>query len=317
MGQRNERVAHELAAACRLQQFHRASLEWLLHAALDVSSSARARARAAVGRFLRPHPAFYEVVVNCARKHDSSCWPQLFGICGQPDTLFDACVQHRRFHIASRYLIIIQVMVSIGKARALAWRLLHALPLELPTNSKKAVSKQQPQQRRASIVGSHKQQRRLQSLARQLVKFLTRTEHEAAACAGEEGQDSQQREETKLPSASTAPAASPAAAELGPKRVSSSSLSIVASPDVSFVSPSRVVIHAPSPLSVVTPQARLRLDGVRRPQRRVYSSSALSASSSSSHRGGHLRKVRRKQVLLGAYNKQQNGDDNESSCSIM
>lgn len=100
--------------------------------------------------FLRPLPAFEEVVVNCARKHDAKEWTRLFVLCGSPAQLCERCIQvgahmqlcgrssHLLTHllaaaaqvgklrIASLYLVLVRSTEGLQVCRGLAAQLLEA-----------------------------------------------------------------------------------------------------------------------------------------------------------------------------------------------
>ncbi|KAI8614275.1 ribosome control protein 1, partial [Chytriomyces sp. MP71] len=63
-----------------------------------------------VVHFLKPFPAFYEIVAKCARKSDMSIWPRLFNIIGNPQSLFQECLELKFLRTATSYLIIIQTL---------------------------------------------------------------------------------------------------------------------------------------------------------------------------------------------------------------
>lgn len=122
--------AYQLVSKCHWQMFTPVSLELLLYTSLmdeKVQHQYEYSSLKRVVSFLRSCPEFEDIVINCARKIESSHWPQLFDIIGSPRKLYEKCLLRAKIRTASQYLLIIQCLEGVELARNLAYQLLSQL----------------------------------------------------------------------------------------------------------------------------------------------------------------------------------------------
>ncbi|KAJ3025525.1 UNVERIFIED_CONTAM: hypothetical protein HDU68_007062 [Siphonaria sp. JEL0065] len=111
----------------RRYQYFSHSLEMLLHKVLEEEASGTIFVQDAllprVIIFLKRFPGFLDIVAQCARKTDVSLWEHFFSVVGDPEALFQECLNLSYLRTATSYLIIIQTLkptsVSVKFAEAL------------------------------------------------------------------------------------------------------------------------------------------------------------------------------------------------------
>ncbi|KDQ54856.1 hypothetical protein JAAARDRAFT_37967 [Jaapia argillacea MUCL 33604] len=65
-----------------------------------------------------------DVVVRCARKTEMTRWRRLFGVVGNPKSLFETCIATKRFKTAASYLLVLHTLEQLGESNDDAIRLL-------------------------------------------------------------------------------------------------------------------------------------------------------------------------------------------------
>lgn len=76
--------------------------------------------------FIREFPVFLETVVHCARKTELALWPHLFAVVGNPNELFQTCLDKGQLETAASYLLVLQNLERTSVSRKYATLLLDA-----------------------------------------------------------------------------------------------------------------------------------------------------------------------------------------------
>lgn len=105
-------------------------LELLLHEVLEEEGGSDVPPEGAilpaVLKFVAQFPSYLDVVVHCARKTELVKWPYLFdSLQGDPDTLFEECIEQGKYGTAASYLMIMQTLTSPSASRKRALSLLN------------------------------------------------------------------------------------------------------------------------------------------------------------------------------------------------
>lgn len=104
--------AEKVADSCQNLPYFRHSFELLLHEVLEEeATSPRAIPDPMLPQvvdFIRQWPVYLETVVHCARKSEPALWPHLFSIVGNPQKLFQECLDKGSLDTAASCLIILQ-----------------------------------------------------------------------------------------------------------------------------------------------------------------------------------------------------------------
>ncbi|KAK1232383.1 WD40 repeat protein [Marasmius sp. AFHP31] len=108
------------------------ALEVLLHTVVelecnsgDETDNANALLSTVV-EFLDHFDVALDVVVGCARKTETTRWPRLFSIVGNPKSLFETCLSSGRLKTAGSYLLVLHNMEQLDENNVDAVRLLNS-----------------------------------------------------------------------------------------------------------------------------------------------------------------------------------------------
>ncbi|KAI9332692.1 RIC1-domain-containing protein [Obelidium mucronatum] len=121
-------IAYNFISHYKKYKYFSHSLEMLLHKVLEDESAGTVKLGTEsllqrVVEFLKRFPRFLDIISQCARKTDVSLWEHFFNVAGEPEQLFQACLDRNYLRTATSYLIIIQTLkpasVSVKFAEAL------------------------------------------------------------------------------------------------------------------------------------------------------------------------------------------------------
>lgn len=122
--------AWAIANSCSSLPYFPHSLELLLHETLEEeATSSQPIPDALLPRvidFIREFPVFLETVVHCARKTELALWPHLFAVVGNPNELFQTCLDKGQLETAASYLLVLQNLERTSVSRQYATMLLDA-----------------------------------------------------------------------------------------------------------------------------------------------------------------------------------------------
>lgn len=96
------------------------SLEILLHIVLDDEAEEHEGDQTLlhrVGNLLAQFPHGLEVIANCARKTEFTCWQRLFHAVGDPKILFERCLANDSLKTASKFLLVLHAMETLDSEK--------------------------------------------------------------------------------------------------------------------------------------------------------------------------------------------------------